>query len=288
MRWLVTGAGGQLGQSLIDHLNSTGEENLGLSRTELDICNEDQVAYWLESFRPDVVANVAAYTDVNKAELEVEKAFQVNSMAVGILASRTRDLGTKFLHFSTDYVFSGDSTVPWKTNSTVNPQSSYGRSKASGEALALALNKDSLIIRTSWLYSKYSNNFVKKMLSIALSEKRTIEVVNDQLGQPTNAKDLVELSFKAVAEKSIFGLMHASNSGEVSWYDYAKDIFEISGADPSRVRPIDSERFQSLATRPKYSVMDNSDWSKHNLEPLRPWRESLESAIPEVIKSLNL
>lgn len=288
MKWLITGARGQLGSCLIDELKNTDHEFLGLSRMQLDICINSNIDNWLDDFEPDVVVNTAAYTDVNKAELEAEKAFMINSTGVGLLARKTHERGAKFLHFSTDYVFSGEADFPWKANSVVAPQSVYGSSKAKGEQVALNMNPESLIIRTSWLYSKYSNNFLKRMASIALTEVRSIEVICDQIGQPTWARDVAALSVKAIEKKSISGLIHASNSGEVSWYEYAKTIFEFCGADPARVKPIKSEKFSSLAKRPKYSVMDNSDWKQHNLKPLGPWRESLENAIPEVLSSLSL
>jgi dTDP-4-dehydrorhamnose reductase len=288
MKWMITGASGQLGNCLIDELKGTDHGYVGLSRTQMDICLDDEIDYWLNYYDPDVVANVAAYTDVDNAELEPEKAVQVNSTAVGLLARKTHERGIKFLHFSTDYVFSGDTDVPWKTNSLTAPQSVYGCSKARGEQLALSMNPESLIIRTSWLYSKYSNNFLKKMISIALTEVRSIDVISDQIGQPTWARDVAELCVRAIEKKSIAGLIHASNSGEVSWYEYAKTIFEICGADPSRVQPIKSEEFLSRAKRPKYSAMDNSDWNEHHMSPLGPWRKSLENAIPEVLSSLGL
>jgi dTDP-4-dehydrorhamnose reductase len=126
------------------------------------------------------------------------------------------------------------------------------------------------------------------MVSIALTEMRSIEVICDQIGQPTWARDVAELSVRAIEKQSISGLIHASNSGEVSWYEYAKTIFEICGVDPARVKPIKSEDFSCLAKRPKYSAMDNSDWKKYHLQPLGPWRESLERAIPGVLSSLSL
>ena len=272
---LVTGANGQLGKEMKE-LESAypGFRFIFLSREDMPVHHFELVRNVFKGYQPQYLVNCAAYTAVDKAETEKELAFQVNGEAVGVLAAVCKEYGTKFIHISTDYVFDGNGTTPYSTEAPTNPQSVYGASKLKGEEEAMLYNPDSLIIRTSWVYSKFGKNFVKTMRKL-MSEREELNVVSDQIGSPTYAADLAQVIMEIIAGGIwVPGIYHFSNSGVISWYDFAVAIRDLSGLQ-CRVQPIPSSQYPTPAKRPAYSVMDTTKiFSTFKLAP-KPWRESL-------------
>jgi dTDP-4-dehydrorhamnose reductase len=287
MKWLITGANGQLGRCLQETLDAKGIDFVALSRAELDITNSALVKESFNSTKPDVVINTAAYTNVEQAEIDSDEAFQVNQLGAANLAIASRSVNAKLVHFSTDYVFAGNGNSPWRANDLTEPTSIYGKSKLAGEVEILKeYPEKSLIIRTAWLYSPYGKNFYKTMLTKALIGDESVRVVNDQQGQPTNAFDLAELTINAVFNDVPSGIFHGASAGSCSWFEFAKYIFEIAGKETSRVTPVLSSEFATKVQRPKYSVLDNRKWSEFGMLPLGPWKDSVQKALPDMMLSL--
>ena len=288
MTWLIVGAEGQLGRSLQEALKIKNISFQALTHEELDITDLSQVKESVKNSSADVIINTAAYTNVEQAEMESTKAFSVNETGARNLAIAAREQDSKFVHFSTDYVFSGLSKLPWNITDEVNPLSVYGKSKLAGEiAVMNEYSGNSLIVRTSWLYSPFGKNFYKTMLNLALNSHNPINVVNDQFGQPTNAEDLSNLLFSAIENQVPSGIYHGSNSGVATWHDFAVEIFKLAGADVTRVKKINSNEYKTKADRPEYSVLDNSKWSEFGIKALDPWRESARRAFPTIYESLS-
>jgi dTDP-4-dehydrorhamnose reductase len=255
-RVLVTGANGQLGKSI--HRVAPDYPELKFVFTdvvELDITNNEEVNTFFESNAFDYCINCAAYTAVDKAEKEVEKAYLINATAVKNLAEGCQTTGTVLIHISTDFVFDGTKRTPYTEEDTPNPLSVYGKSKLKGEEYVQEICERHFIVRTSWLYSEYGNNFVKTMLRLAETRKQ-ISVVNDQIGSPTYAGDLAEFSLKVISSGSTaYGLYHYSNLGAISWYDFAVEIFKQHKKEV-RVVPIPTSSYPTAAKRPPFSVLD--------------------------------
>ena len=272
-RVLVTGANGQLGKSI--HRISLNYPDLKFVFTdvdELDITNSKEVNTLFASNKIDYCINCAAYTAVDKAEEEVEKAYLINAKAVKNLAEACQTTGAVLIHISTDFVFDGTKSTPYTEEDTPNPLSVYGKSKLQGEEYVQEICDRHFIVRTSWLYSEYGNNFVKTMLRLAETRKQ-ISVVNDQIGSPTYAGDLAEFILKIVSSESMtYGLYHYSNFGEISWYDFAKEIFSNQNKK-TEVLPIPTTAYPTAAKRPKYSVLDIS--KANNTFKLKSWKKSL-------------
>jgi dTDP-4-dehydrorhamnose reductase len=288
MKWLIAGAEGQMGRSLAAVLKLRDIEFISLSRRDLDITVLSKVIEKVSISGAEVVVNAAAYTNVEQAEQDPEKAFLVNELGIRNLAIASRQSNAKLLHFSTDYVFSGNGSIPWKVDSLANPLSVYGKSKLAGELAAKReYLENSIIIRTAWLYSPYGKNFYKTILNLALNSRDKIRVVCDQFGQPTNALDLANLAFVAIENNVPAGVYHGTNAGSTSWFDFAAEIFRLAGVDPSRVEPIHSEEFATKVERPSYSVLDNSNWLDFGVERLRPWQEAAQDAYTSIFDSLN-
>jgi dTDP-4-dehydrorhamnose reductase len=279
---LVTGANGQLGKEMKE-LESAypGFRFIFLSREDLPIHHFELVRNFFKGYKPQYLVNCAAYTAVDKAETERDLAFQVNGEAVGVLAAVCKEYGTKFLHISTDYVFDGNGTAPYKTDAATNPQSVYGASKLKGEQEALLYNPDSIIIRTSWVYSEFGKNFVKTMRKL-MSEREDLNVVNDQVGSPTYAADLAEVIMQIISgDKWVPGMYHFSNSGVISWYDFAVAIKELSGLT-CRVHPIPGSQYPTPAKRPAYSAMDTAKlFSTFGCKP-KNWKDSLQVCLQKL------
>jgi dTDP-4-dehydrorhamnose reductase len=287
MKWLIAGANGQLGRCLQKTLDSRGIDFVALSRADLDVTNIGQVEELVNSTKPDVVINAAAYTNVEQAEIDSDEAFKVNQSGAANLAIASRSVNAKLVHFSTDYVFAGNGNSPWQTNDLTEPLSIYGNSKLAGEEEILKeYPEKSLIIRTAWLYSPYGKNFYKTMLMKALNVGESVRVVNDQQGQPTSAFDLAELTVNAVTKNVASGVFHGTNAGSCSWFEFAQYIFKIVGADPARVTPVLSAEFATKVQRPRYSVLDNQKWSEFGISPLGPWKDSVQNALPDMMLSL--
>jgi|LauGreDrversion4_1035100.scaffolds.fasta_scaffold35966_3 dTDP-4-dehydrorhamnose reductase len=287
MKWLITGANGQLGRCLQETLDAKGIDFVALSRTDLDITNSALVKENFSSIKPDVVINTAAYTNVEQAEIDSVTAFKINQLGAANVATASKSIGANLVHFSTDYVFAGNNISPWRENDLTEPLSIYGKSKLAGEVEILKeYPKKSLIIRTAWLYSPYGKNFYKTMLAKALNGDENMRVVSDQIGQPTSALDLAELTVKAITENVASGIFHGTNAGSCSWFEFAKYIFEIAGADTARVTPVLSSEFTTKVQRPKYSVLDNQKWSEFGILPLGLWKDSVQKVLPNMKLSL--
>jgi len=289
IRILVTGANGQLGQELKQLAPSFSQyEFIFLTREELPVDDLELIKKTFKKHLPQYCINCAAYTAVDRAESEKELAFQVNAEAVGALAGACRDQGCQFIHVSTDYVFDGTATNPYKEDSPTNPQSVYGASKLKGEELALKINPNAIIIRTSWVYSEFGNNFVKTMLKL-MNERKEINVVNDQIGSPTYAGDLAEVIIQIVTRLTTHGsqlasgIYHYSNSGIISWYDFAIAIKELSGSK-CKVNPIPTSQYPTPAKRPAYSVLDKTKIQEGFGIELPDWKESLATCIRQIKK----
>jgi len=288
MKILISGAGGQLGLSLREVLRTRDYDVIYLDRHELDITDSDAVNKIVSESKPNVVINAAAYTNVELAELEPEKAFAINERGARNLAKAAGSINSKLLHFSTDYVFSGANNKPWEVNDEKRPLSSYGKSKLAGEkAIIEEIPDNFLIIRTAWLYSPFGKNFYRSILKLALINDEPISVVNDQFGQPTTAEDLSNFAISALENKVKSGIFHGTNSGSASWYDFALEIFNLAGSDINRVKAISTKDYKSKAVRPEYSVLDNSKWVESGVVPLCPWQDSVARAFPSIQNSLS-
>lgn len=279
---LVTGANGQLGKEL-KQLESAypGFRFVFLSREDMPIHHFEVVRNVFKGFHPQFLVNCAAYTAVDKAETEKELAFQVNAESVGVLAAVCREYGTKFIHISTDYVFDGFSTTPYVTDAPTNPQSVYGASKLKGEEEAIRFNPETIIIRTSWVYSEFGKNFVKTMRKL-MEDRNELRVVNDQFGSPTYAADLATVIMQIINNRRwIPGIYHYSNSGVISWYEFAVAIRDLSRLD-CQLHPIPSSDYPTPAKRPFYSVLDTSKiQSDYGILP-KNWRESLQQCLEKL------
>jgi len=280
-RWLVTGAGGMLGRDLLQVLQ--GEGVIGATRAELDITDQAAVASAVAG--RDVVVNAAGWTDVDGAESAEDRATLVNGIGPGLLAEACRDAGARLVHISTDYVFDGMSTTPYDEDHPTAPRSAYGRSKAIGEnAVRSVLPETSYVVRSAWLYGEHGGNFVRTMIQLE-SQRETLDVVDDQRGQPTWTLDLAAQIAALVRSGAPPGIYHGTSSGETSWCGLARAVFEELGADAQRVRPTTTDRFPRPAPRPAYSVLGHDAWARAGLEPIQDWREALAQAFPRVRSS---
>nr|WP_265525078.1 dTDP-4-dehydrorhamnose reductase [Paenibacillus sp. JDR-2] len=272
LRVAVTGANGQLGRELA-MLDDNGRfEIIGLSRAELDITNLEQCRNVLAKLRPDAVIHCAAYTAVDKAESEPDEAFRINAAGTRNIAVAAREIGAKLCAVSTDYVFDGTGTVPYKEHDRTNPRTVYGQSKLAGEQAVSSLHDRYFIVRTSWVFGAYGNNFVKTMLKLA-SQREQLKVVADQWGSPTYTRDLAIFLLELVSTEC-YGIYHASGSGVCSWFEFAQAIMEESGSS-TRIDPCTTEEYPRPAPRPHYSVMDHGAIRSNGFTPLRHWREAL-------------
>lgn len=276
---LVTGAGGQLGKELQEVAAFFPQFRfIFLRRDEMPIQDEVAVHKIFNDNQPQYLINCAAYTAVDKAEAEKEFAFEVNTEAVKVVAGICKQYRTKLIHLSTDYVFDGAGTVPYKENDETNPQSVYGASKLEGEKQALACNPESIIIRTSWVYSRFGKNFVKTMMRL-MKEKEEINVVNDQFGSPTYAADLAMMILEIIASgKWEPGIYHYSNKGVINWYSFALAIKELSGST-CIINQVTTREYPTLAKRPVYSALDISKIQKvFGIKP-KNWEECLATCL---------
>lgn len=282
---LVTGANGQLGSELKKLSSAYSQYTFTfLTRDEFPLNDTVRIKDYLKSNQFDFLINCAAYTAVDKAESEKELAWQINATAVGVLAAACRDNIIKFLHISTDYVFDGTAKEPYKVDDLTNPQTVYGASKLEGERLAMHENSDAIIIRTSWVYSSYGNNFVKTMLRL-FQEKEQISVVNDQIGSPTYAADLAEVIMKMISSGQWYeGIYHFSNEGVISWFDFAGAIKNLSGSS-CKINPIPTSAYPTPAKRPAWSVLEKSKIQQHYGIQFRNWEESLRLCIEKIKKA---
>ena len=281
---LVTGSNGQLG-SEIKLLTQENKNFFFTDKSLLDIKDSNKIKQFCINNQITHIINCAAYTAVDKAESEKELVNQINHIAVKNLAEISKELNIILIHISTDYVFDGKNYIPYKENNKTNPQGVYGKTKLDGEIAFQKSGAKGIIIRTSWVYSEYGNNFVKTMLKLSKSKDKLC-VVFDQVGTPTYAKDLAKTILKILKTKKLNYLYaeiyHYSNEGVCSWYDFAKEIFELSNID-IEVNPIETKDYPMPAKRPKYSVLNKAK-IKNDFDINIPyWKDSLE----EMLKDFN-
>lgn len=280
----VIGGNGQLG-NCFRKIASDFEDRFEFDFTDssiLDVTNADQVSDYFYDFKPDFCINASAYTAVDLAETEAEKAFAVNAQGVANLAESCAENKATLIHISTDYVFDGETNISYSEDDFTNPQGVYGASKRKGEELALDLNPKTIILRTSWLYSEFNKNFVKTMLHL-FSIKEEMGIVADQFGQPTNANDLAEAVLKIITtEKKTYGIFHFSNYPETTWFGFASKIAALANSN-IKLNAITTADFPTPAKRPARSTMalDKIE-NSYGIEP-KYWENSLEECI-EILK----
>lgn len=282
MKVLLTGCRGQLGLELSKQFGNRTKkyEMIETDVHNLDITNQSQVLDLIETKKPDVVINCAAYTNVDACETDELNAFRVNAIGAQILSVGACKVGARIIQVSTDYVFDGIGNIPKKEYDPINPQNNYGKSKALGEKLVRETNPRHFIVRTAWLYGK-GNNFVRTMLRLAV-EKTVVNVVGDQFGSPTSTVDLAKCIIRLMDTEN-YGTYHATCEGFCSWYNFAKKIFELNGMSVN-VNTITTEQLDRPAKRPKYSVLDNYMLKLLDINTFRHWEEALE----EYLKGANL
>ena len=298
MRILITGACGMFGRDLIEVLSEGHELYLldvkpfpvslssQFSTLPLDITDGEKTYRQVTKINPDIVIHTAAYTDVDGCETNRDLAFRINGLGTRNIALTCQRFDTELLYISTDYVFDGEKGEPYAEFDRPNPQSIYAKSKYWGELYINSLSNRFYIIRSSWLFGKNGKNFVTTILNLA-KEKKEIEVVNDQIGSPTYTKDLARAIAQLIgAERedssnraNLYGIWHITNSGQCSWYEFAREILQGSGV---LVKPISSEKLNRPAKRPKFSVLDNYVWRLQGWEPLRHWKEALKDYLKEI------
>ncbi|WP_343707607.1 dTDP-4-dehydrorhamnose reductase [Flavobacterium sp.] len=272
---LVTGATGQLGSELSALSSSYPQyEWIFADRTKISLDDFDKLSSQLNEIKPDIIFNCGAYTAVDKAESEKELAFKINHLAVELIAKYSTEKKVKLIHISTDYVFDGSSSIALYEESNTNPINVYGESKLAGEIACLKENPESIIIRTSWVYSNFGNNFVKTMQRL-MQEREEINVVNDQIGSPTYAADLAQAMIDIVeSPKWIPGIYNYSNEGEISWYEFALSIKEFGNYN-CKVGGIPSSSYPTVAKRPNFSLLDKAKIkASYNLD-IPNYKESL-------------
>ncbi len=279
-RVVVTGAGGMLGSDVVKVLEEQGLDVTALSRKELDITEKGQCASLLKDIRPEIVINCAAFTKVDLCEEESTLAFDVNAKGPKNLANVCREIGTKLVHISTDYVFDGTSSRPYKEDDQPNPLNIYGKSKLQGEEAVRKSDADHLIVRTSWLFGKNGPNFIRTMLKLS-REKELVQVVNDQRGRPTYTMDLAR-GIALLIEKGAFGTVNFANSGSCSWYELCCFVLEQAGIKNVKVVPVSSEVFKRPAKRPRYSVLDLSRFKAITGSSPRSWKEAVKGYLKEI------
>jgi dTDP-4-dehydrorhamnose reductase len=286
MNILVTGANGQLGSEIRNVSNEYEQFNFFFRNSqELDICKLDSLIEFVSRNKIDTIINCAAYTAVDKAEEEPETARNVNVGGVENLVKVMVAVHGKLIHFSTDYVFDGDHFMPYQENDTASPIGVYGKTKRDGELAVLNSNVDGIVIRTSWLYSTYGNNFVKTMMRLG-NDKEELNVIFDQVGTPTFAGDLAIACLEILSNKNSRidkkgNLYHFSNEGVASWYDFAIAIMKIGNID-CKVMPIETKDYPTLAKRPHYSVLNKAKIKNDFGLEIPYWRDSLKDCIEKI------
>ncbi|TGN18239.1 dTDP-4-dehydrorhamnose reductase [Leptospira idonii] len=278
---LVTGSTGQLGNELkeISSVHSEKDRFVFVSRNDLNLLDEKSLSSFLDRNEISSVINAAAYTAVDLAEKETEEAKRINETYPSLLSRLTKEKKIKLIHFSTDFVFDGKSSLPYKENDFKSPISVYGKTKSDGEDRILSNDSNAIIVRTSWVYSRFGKNFVKTILKLG-SEREELKVIFDQIGSPTWAKDLAHLSLLLIST-DLSGIYHYSNEGVASWYDFAKEIISFSGSS-CRVLPIETKDYPTPAARPHYSVMNKSKIKESCKIEIPHWKDSLSMCMNEI------
>ena len=269
---VVLGASGMLGRAVVSAFPH--EEVIALSRPQADITNRAL----LEEAIPEraLVVNAAAYTAVDDAESHSAEAFAINAEGVRNVAEVVKAHNGRLIHISTDYVFDGQGTEPYREDSPRNPQSVYGASKARGEEYVQEILPDTgIVARTTWLYGTTGNSFAHTILGLGAT-RETLDVVDDQVGQPTSAIDVARMVHSLATRGVMNGVFHATNSGQASWFEFAQALFALAGWETDRIRPVASHVFPRPAQRPAWSVLAHDAWTAHNIAPPRHWKEALQ------------
>jgi dTDP-4-dehydrorhamnose reductase len=282
---LVTGTNGQLGWELSQLAKSYPAFKFVLvDRTQLDLAFPETFEKIIHAIKPDCIVNTAAYTAVDKSETEKALAYTVNATAVQELARISKAFAIPFITYSTDYVFDGEANQPYLSSTKMDPVNYYGSTKAAGETLAMEANENTIIIRTSWVFSSHGNNFVKTMLRL-MKERANLNIVADQKGRPTYAKDLAIATLKMIeaidAGKTIKGVYHFANTGETTWFDFAAKIKAIAGLTCA-LNPIETKDFPTPAKRPAYSVLDTSKIEEALSLSIPHWEDALAICMKEI------
>ncbi len=281
-RWLVTGAGGMLGQDMVTCLERGGETALALTRADLDITDQAAVTAAVLGCRPSIVVNCAAWTAVDEAEAHEDEAFEVNGRGARVVAAACAASGARLIHISTDYVFAGDACRPYAEHDRRRPRTAYGRTKLAGEqAVAELLPSSGYIVRTAWLYGAHGPSFVRTMIGLERDGK-VVDVVDDQHGQPTWARNVAGQVIALARSGAPAGVYHATSAGETTWFGFAREIFRLLGADTARVRPVTGGAYPRPAPRPAYSVLGHGAWASAGVTPIPGWQLRLHQGLRAV------
>ncbi len=286
-RWLVIGATGMLGRDLTAALERMGEDVTGLTRAELDITDRLAVLTAVKEHEPQVVVNCAAWTAVDDAEAREKEALNVNGYGAGYVAAACAGNGARLVHVSTDYVFRGDGTRPYREDDRPAPRTAYGRTKLAGErAVGRELGDVAYVVRTAWLYGAHGPNFIRTMIRLE-QERPAVDVVDDQRGQPTWTADVATQIIALVQADAPGGFFHATSSGETTWYGLAREVFRLLGADEDRVRPVSSGQYPRPAPRPAYSVLGHDAWPAAGIKSPDDWSTVLRRAFPALSRLVS-
>lgn len=284
--WLIVGANGQLGRCLQDVLVEKNIEFIAASHSDLNIANEKGVSEFMNQNSFTTIVNCAAWTAVDDAEDHEADALTVNYAGPKNLATAALNNGARLIHISTDYVFQGDATTPYTVTTPTSPLNAYGRTKLQGDEAVLEIGSGSFpVIRTAWLYSRYGKNFAKTMATRAI-QGLPVRVVNDQLGQPTMARDLAQFITQVASQTEVPPVLHGTNSGQATWFEFAREIYSLLAADTTLVSPVSSSEFPTKAKRPSYSVLDHSELEATSIREMRVWQSALAEEISDIRESV--
>jgi len=288
MKWLITGANGQLGETLTSILRANSVEVESLARKSLDISNVNDLDTVLKTIRPNILVNCAAWTDVDGAETNMDAAMSANATGAQNLAKATNSLGIRFIHISTDFVFGADKKEIYSEEDSHSPVNFYGISKAQGENLVALENPEAVILRASWLYSPYGKNFPKAIIRKLITDESSFDVVSDQIGQPTSCISVTNSIVSIARSAEVRGIVHGSSTGSVSRFGFAQSIAQAIGSSPDRIRSVTSESLNLPAKRPDSSVLSHERLGTFNLPQPTSWESDLELNIDEILKQVEL